>query len=98
MRSEGLAIVAAFGAATASWALGSLTTSQTVPKQITVDKISPAPVTPVDPMIGADIDGRLLIDWSLAERLALSSVDPQRTALAKLMLAIRDGQWKAMPK
>lgn len=98
MRSEGLAIVAAFGAATASWAQDSLSSSPILPKQITVDKISHAPVTPVDPMIGTDIEGRLLIDWGLAERLALSSVDPQRASLAKLMLAIRDGQWKAMPK
>jgi hypothetical protein len=51
-----------------------------------------------DPMIGTDEDGRLLIDWEMAEQLALSATaDPRRASLAKLMLAIRDGQWKPMP-
>jgi hypothetical protein len=51
-----------------------------------------------DPMIGTDDDGRLLIDWQMAEELALSATaDPRRASLARLMLAIRDGQWKPMP-
>lgn len=51
-----------------------------------------------DPMIGTDEGGRLLIDWEMAEQLALSATaDPRRASLAKLMLAIRDGQWKPMP-
>jgi hypothetical protein len=48
-------------------------------------------------MIGTDENGRLLINWEMAEQLALSATaDPRRASLAKLMLAIRDGQWKPM--
>jgi hypothetical protein len=49
-------------------------------------------------MVGTDETGRLLIDWEMAEQLALSpTADPRRASLARLMLAIRDGQWKPMP-
>jgi hypothetical protein len=67
----------------------------TAPKGVTTQKITRAALD--DPMIDTDGDGRLLIDWEMTERLALTPADPRRAALARLMLAIRDGQWKAMP-
>lgn len=71
--------------------------AQDVPpsKSVRTQQVVP---TAQDPMIGTDEDGRLLIDWKMAEQLALSpTVDPRRASLARLMLAILDGQWKPMP-
>ncbi|WP_441242540.1 hypothetical protein [Tardiphaga sp. 768_D3_N2_1] len=66
------------------------------PKTVQTDKINRS--TEIDPMIGTDGDGRLLIDWAAAEQIATSPAAPRRTASARLMLAIRDGQWRPMPK
>ena len=48
------------------------------------------------PMTDFDDTGAILIDWNVVEQTATSTVDPKRTGLAKLMLAIRDGKWKPM--
>lgn len=41
-------------------------------------------------------DGTVLIDWDEVESLAVSRKNPVLTPQAKVMLAIRDGKWKAM--
>lgn len=64
-------------------------------KSVRTQKITQSPLP--DPMIATDYDGRLLIDWAMAEQIATSPTDAKRAALARLMLAIRDGQWKPMP-
>lgn len=70
--------------------------AQDLPSSKSVRTQSVAPPAQ-DPMIGTDENGRLLINWEMAEQLALSATaDPRRASLAKLMLAIRDGQWKPM--
>jgi hypothetical protein len=39
-----------------------------------------------------------LIDWALAEEIADGTLDQERTTMARLMLAIRDGKWRPMPE
>jgi hypothetical protein len=41
-------------------------------------------------------DGTVLIDWRAVEAAAEGPADKQPTAVAKAMLAIRDGTWKPM--
>jgi hypothetical protein len=41
-------------------------------------------------------DGSVLIDWAEVEALAASKQNPILTPQAQVMLAIRDGKWKAM--
>jgi hypothetical protein len=41
-------------------------------------------------------DGTVLIDWAEVEALAASKQNPILTPQAQVMLAIRDGKWKAM--
>jgi hypothetical protein len=41
-------------------------------------------------------DGTVLIDWDEVEALAASKQNPVMTPQAQVMLAIRDGKWKAM--
>jgi hypothetical protein len=55
-----------------------------------------------EPAPGADIlyvideDGTVRIDWHIVETLAASKADRTVLPLAQLMLAIRDGTWKAV--
>ncbi|WP_425905661.1 hypothetical protein [Nitrobacter sp. TKz-YC02] len=41
-------------------------------------------------------DGTVLIDWDEVEALAASKQNPLLLPQAQVMLAIRDGKWKAM--
>jgi hypothetical protein len=41
-------------------------------------------------------DGTVLIDWDEVEALAASKQNPMLLPQAQVMLAIRDGKWKAM--
>ncbi|MDR6304682.1 hypothetical protein GGQ85_002394 [Nitrobacter vulgaris] len=41
-------------------------------------------------------DGTVLIDWAEVEALAASKQNPLLLPQAQVMLAIRDGKWKAM--
>jgi hypothetical protein len=41
-------------------------------------------------------DGTVLIDWAEVEALAASKQNPILSPQAQVMLAIRDGKWKAM--
>ncbi|WP_425905477.1 hypothetical protein [Nitrobacter sp. TKz-YC02] len=41
-------------------------------------------------------DGTVLIDWAEVEALAASKQDQLLLPQARVMLAIRDGKWKAM--
>jgi hypothetical protein len=41
-------------------------------------------------------DGTVLIDWNEVEALAASKKNPVLLPQAQVMLAIRDGKWKAM--
>jgi len=43
-------------------------------------------------------DGTVLIDWAFAEELMATKSDPDGVNLARLMLAIRDGKWRPLPR
>jgi hypothetical protein len=54
------------------------------------------PAPGMDTLYAIDEDGTVRIDWPAVETLAASKADRTVLPLAQLMLAIRDGTWKAM--
>lgn len=43
-------------------------------------------------------DGTVLIDWRTVEATAEGPANRTLTPIAKMMLAVRDGKWKPMPR
>lgn len=43
-------------------------------------------------------DGRVLIDWPEVQRAAADSFEPTTQAIARVMLAVRDGKWEPLPR
>jgi hypothetical protein len=50
----------------------------------------------MDTLYVIDEDGAVRIDWPAVETLAASEADRTVLPLAQLMLAIRDGRWRAV--
>ena len=50
----------------------------------------------MDTLYAIDEDGTVRIDWAAVETLAATKADRTILPLAQLMLAIRDGKWRAV--
>jgi hypothetical protein len=75
-------------------ALAAPALAQDQPKPLKTIRIrEPAPG--MDTLYAIDEDGTVRIDWPAVETLAASKADRTVLPLAQLMLAIRDGRWKA---
>jgi hypothetical protein len=80
-------------------------TAQQTPPDIVPKVVRPEIITrptpssrPLDsPLTAVGPDGILYVDWELAERLADNPTLP-RAEMARVMLALRDGHWRHMPK
>ena len=68
------------------------------PKTVRPERIAPIVPSTNSPLTAMGSDGLLYIDWDLAARLADGAEENPRTALARILMAVRDGQWKHMPK
>jgi hypothetical protein len=66
-------------------------------KTVKTQKVTAADSFVERPLVDLAPDGVPLIDWVLAEELADGTVEQERTTMARLMLAIRDGKWRPMP-
>jgi hypothetical protein len=71
--------------------------AQDAPKPIKTERVhgaAPGATT----LYRIDDDGTVWIDWRTAETLAASKADRTVLSIAQLMLAIRDGNWKPLPR
>jgi hypothetical protein len=76
-------------------ALAAPALAQDQPKPLRTIRIrEPAPG--MDTLYVIDEDGAVRIDWPAVETLAASEADRTVLPLAQLMLAIRDGRWRAV--
>jgi hypothetical protein len=76
-------------------ALSAPALAQDQPKPLKTIRIrEPAPG--MDTLYVIDADGTVRIDWPAVETLAATKADRTVLPLAQLMLAIRDGRWKAV--
>ena len=89
MRSEAIALVAVM--------LPTITLAQNITQRpVRTEKITGA-VAGVG-LYSLDPDGTVLIDWHAVEASAIGVSDHMSMPVARMMLAIRDGKWKPMPR